>query len=70
MEPMAGTPGGAYVFSGSVQCNDDIVQAQGLMNRYGQWMLTLVGKLPKESPNPPAKSPASATPKKKPRSPF
>jgi hypothetical protein len=70
MEPIAGTPGGAYVFSGSVQCNDDIVQAQGLMNRYGQWMLTLVGKLPKEPPNPPAKPPASATPKKKPKSPF
>ncbi|MCX5683092.1 MAG: hypothetical protein NT049_05330, partial [Planctomycetota bacterium] len=58
MEPILSTPGGAYVFSGNVQCNEDIIQAQGLKNRYGDWLLTLVGKKPTEPPKPPAKSPA------------
>jgi hypothetical protein len=70
MEPMPGTAGGEYVFSGKVQCNEDIVQSQGLMNRYGEWLLTLVGKKPKEPPKPPAKPPSGATPKKKSKSPF
>jgi hypothetical protein len=70
MEPMASTPGGAYVFSGSVQCNEDIIQAQGLKNRYGDWLLTLVGKQPKEPAKPPAKPPAGATSQKKSKSPF
>jgi hypothetical protein len=70
LEPMPGTPGGPYVFSGKIQCNEDIVQAQGLMNRYGEWLLTLVGKKPKDPPKPAAKPPSAATPRKKSKSPF
>lgn len=33
------------------------------MNRYGDWLLTLVGKKPKEPPKPAAKPPAGRTPK-------
>ena len=65
MEPMAGTPGGVYVFSGDLQCTEDIVQAQGLMNRYGEWLFSLVGKKPKEPAPSAAKPPAGAAPKKK-----
>jgi len=70
MEPVSGTPGGVYVLSGRVRCTEDIVLAQGLMNRYGDWLLTLVGKKPKEPPKPPAKSPAVPQPKKKSKSPI
>lgn len=65
MEPMPGTPGGVYVFCGQVRFAEDIVQAQGLMNRYGDWMLSLLGKKPKEPPKPPAKPPVSPQPTKK-----
>jgi hypothetical protein len=69
MEPLGGTPGGVYVLSGQVRCTEDIVLAQGLMNRYGEWLLTLVGKKPPEGPQPPAKAPAAA-PKKSSKSPL
>jgi len=58
MEPIAGTPGGVYVLSGHVRCTQDIVQAQGLWNRYGDWLLSLVGTKPKEPPRPPGRTPA------------
>jgi len=71
MEPMPGTPGGVYVLSGqAIKCTEDIVVAQGLMNRYGEWLLTLVGKKPKEPPKPAAKSPAAPQPKKSSKKPF
>jgi hypothetical protein len=57
MEPMPGTPGGVYVLSGrDVRCTEDIVQAQGLWNRYGDWLLGLVGRKP-TAPLPPAARP-------------
>jgi len=68
MEPIAGTPGGVYVLSGNVRCTEDIVQAQGLWNRYGNWLLSLVGIKPKEPPRPPGRTPApSKMPAKSPR---
>ena len=70
MEPLAGTAGGVYVLSGQVRCAEDIVLAQGLMNRYGDWLLTLVGRKPPEGPKPPAKTSAPAAPRKTSKSPF
>lgn len=65
MEPITGTPGGVYVLSGHVQCTQDIVQAQGLWNRYGDWLLSLVGIKPQEPPRPPA-GPTPGAPSKMP----
>ncbi|MBM4017484.1 MAG: hypothetical protein FJ288_04005 [Planctomycetes bacterium] len=62
LEPLERTPGGAYVLQGGLRFSEDIVLAQGLMNRYGQWLLGLVGKKPPEPPPAPAKPPAPSAP--------
>ena len=56
MEPVAGTEGGAYVLTGSLRMEEDTVRTQGLINRYGDWMLTLLGEKPK--PPPPMRAPS------------
>jgi hypothetical protein len=61
MEPMAGTAGGAYVLIGNIRCTEDVVMAQGLINRYGDWLLSILGKKPKEAP--PTKTPSPLKPK-------
>jgi hypothetical protein len=49
MEPTAGTAGGAYILNGRVACTEDVVAAQGLQNRYGSWLMTILGKpVPKD----------------------
>jgi hypothetical protein len=65
MEPVAGTPGGAYVLAGHIRCTEDMVLTQGLINRYGDWLLTLLGQKPPPAagPKPKAKAAAPAPPK-------
>ena len=46
MEPVAGTPGGAYVLAAVVRCPEDLVRTQGLINRYGQWLQSLLAAPP------------------------
>jgi hypothetical protein len=56
MEPMQGTQGGSYVLSGRIKVMEDMVVAQGLENRYGDWLLSLLGMKPKEPAGTKAKS--------------
>jgi len=46
MEPIAGTAGGAYVLGGVVKFREDMVYSQGLMNRYGPWLRSLISPKP------------------------
>jgi hypothetical protein len=64
MEPLRGTPGGAYFLTGAIRLTDDPTVTQSLINRYGDWLLSLLGVTPPESPEPKAKPPATLTPKK------
>ena len=57
MEPVAGTPGGAYVLTAVVRCPEDLIRTQGLINRYGQWLQSLLAAPP---PAPPPASPPAA----------
>jgi len=47
MEPAAGTPGGPYELSGNVKFTEDMVMTTGLMNRYSDWLRTILGEKPK-----------------------
>ena len=52
MEPVAGTPGGAYVLNGDVRCAEDMIATQSLIRRYGEWLMTILGEPPKPPPEP------------------
>jgi hypothetical protein len=62
LEPTAGTAGGAYILNGRIACKEDVVAAQGLVNRYGTWLMTILGKQPPKDVAP-AKTKAPAKPK-------
>lgn len=64
LEPLRETPGGAYFLTGKIRLTDDPSVTQGLINRYGDWLLSLLGIVPPEGPEPKAKPPAALTPKK------
>ena len=42
MAPVGETGGSPYLFSGQIKCREDVVRTQGLMNRYGEWLESLV----------------------------
>jgi len=46
MEPVAGTPGGAYVLAGNPKVVEDTVKTQSLINRYGEWLASIVNPKP------------------------
>lgn len=46
MEPVAGTPGGAYVLAGRPNVVEDAVKTQTLINRYGEWLSSIVNPKP------------------------
>jgi len=46
MEPVAGTPGGAYVLAGNPKVVEDTVNTQSLINRYGEWLASIVNPKP------------------------
>jgi hypothetical protein len=50
MEPLRDTPGGAYFLTGNIKLIDDPVRTQGLINQYGDWLVSLLGLKPPESP--------------------
>lgn len=76
MEPIAGTAGGSYFLRGNVRLLEDAVVTQGLINRYNDWLATLLrpkaapaGKAkpqdaggPVSPPTPPAATPDVARP--------
>ena len=66
MEPLAETGGGAYVLSGSLRAVEDMVTTQGLLNRYGDWLLSLLGQTPKEPAGPKLKLPGGSSKTKHP----
>jgi len=47
MEPLAGTPGGSYLLTGHIKCTEDMILTQGMINKYGDWLLNLLGQKPK-----------------------
>jgi len=47
MEPVAGTPGGSYLLTGRIKCTEDMIMTQGMINKYGDWLLNLLGQKPK-----------------------
>lgn len=52
MEPVAGTAGGAYVLAGDLKVVEDTVRTQGLINRYGEWLGSIVNPKPPPEPKP------------------
>ena len=42
MVPLRGTEGGVYIFRGNVKCREDMVRTQGLINRYSEWLESLL----------------------------
>ena len=52
MEPLPGTPGGAYVLAARLACPEDPIRTQSLINRYGQWLQSLLAS-PPPAENPP-----------------
>jgi hypothetical protein len=64
LEPTAGTAGGAYILNGRVECKEDVVAAQGLLNRYGTWLMSVLGKpVPKDAaPTKTKSAPKAKTP--------
>jgi len=61
MEPLRDTPGGAYFLTGNVRLTEDPVLTQGLVNQYGNWLVSLLGLKPPEKAPPKSKSVAAAT---------
>jgi hypothetical protein len=62
MEPAAGMPGAPHILSGSIGMDEDIVTAQGLMNRYDEWLRTILGQPPRPKPAAATKSPSPKSP--------
>jgi hypothetical protein len=60
MEPLDGTSGGVYVLGGAAKCTEDLVASQGLINRYGDWLLSLLGQAPKSPAGPKVRLPLNA----------
>ena len=52
MEPVAGTPGGAYVLAGKPKVIEDAVKTQSLINRYGEWLSSIVNPEPPKEKTP------------------
>ena len=50
MEPVAGTPGAAYVLAGKPAVVEDTVKTQSLINRYGERLSAIVNPKPAEQP--------------------
>jgi len=46
MEPVAGTHGAAYVLAGTTRVVEDAVETQSLINRYGEWLSSIVNPKP------------------------
>ncbi len=61
MDPVADTSGASHIFSGTVRLPEDVVKTQGLMNRYDEWLRTLLGEKPQPPPTTtkPATSPGA-----------
>jgi hypothetical protein len=57
MEPLRDTPGGAYFLTGNIKVTEDPERTQGLINQYGDWLLSLLGIKPAPSPALKMKSP-------------
>jgi hypothetical protein len=55
-EPVAGTAGGPYILSGNIRLPEDVVIAQGLVNRYGGWLWSILGKKLPAEVSPPSKA--------------
>jgi len=78
MEPVAGTTGpygsglnkdGAYLMTGNIKCAEDMVMTQGLINKYGDWLLSLLGQKPQAPPGGPTVKSLQNFPKPKPSQP-
>jgi len=66
MEPLRDTTGGAYFLTGKVKLIEDLVLTQGLINQYGDWLVSLLGLKPPASPAPKIRLPGSGASGKKP----
>jgi hypothetical protein len=52
MEPLGAGEGGGHILSGRVKCLEDAARTQGLVNRYGEWLRSLL-----QPPPTPGKTP-------------
>jgi hypothetical protein len=57
MEPAAGMNGMPHILSGSIGMDEDIITAQGLMNRYDEWLRAILGEKPRTVPRATIKKP-------------
>ena len=42
MEPLGAAEGGGHILSGRIKCLEDAARTQGLVNRYGEWLRSLL----------------------------
>ncbi len=64
LEPLSVTADPPYVFDADIRCVEDMAAANGIMNRYGDWLLELLGQKPKAPPPRKTKSPIPSPRKK------
>jgi len=52
LEPVGSTEDGGQIMSGRVKCSEDAVRTQGLINRYGPWLESLIRPSATGNPQP------------------